>query len=310
MQSDPSSCPVCRGSSAPLGMRGRFELRRCASCHHSFTREEPTEAELAAVYERYVYDDLGLGDVPPFIIDLLGDLVATFEPHRGTGRLLDVGFGQGALLAVAKKHGWSTYGIEASTAAVEQGNKHAIGELAVGDFLDAPWPDGTFDVIVMTELIEHLASPRGFLEKARRLLRPGGMLYLTTPHGYGLSGRICGGEWSVLGPPEHLQLYSVSSMKRTLEAAGFGDANVYTQGVLPHEIVQHLRERARSIVGAGEKRNGDATTPRDNPGRTAAAYAVNAALSKRRAGQIVKSIANRVMRWTSLGDGLRIYAVR
>lgn len=301
-----SACPVCEGSSSPLGVHGRFELRRCIACHHSFTAEQPTPDELSKVYERYVYDERDLDAVPPFILTILGDVVASFEKHRVTGRLLDVGFGQGALLAVAQKRGWQTYGIEASHAAVEQGIKHGVGELAVGDFLDAPWEDGNFDVIVMTELIEHLTSPRQFLEKARALLRKGGVLYLTTPHGYGLSGRLIGGEWSVLGPPEHLQLYSVDSMKHVLREAGFVDAQVYTQGVLPHEIVQHVRERARTLMTRSER----ATSPRANPERTADAYTVNAALSQRRAGQIVKTVANRIMRWTSLGDGIRAYAVR
>ena len=303
-----SACPICQSASRPLGAQGRFELRRCTGCHHSFTSDEPTPDELAKVYERYVYDDRDLDAVPPFILDLLGDVIATFEKHRQTGRLLDVGFGQGALLAVAQKRGWRTYGIEASEAAVEQGRKHGVGELVLGDFVDAVWSDGTFDVIVMTELIEHLTSPRAFLQKARALLRPGGVLYLTTPHGYGLSGRICGGEWSVLGPPEHLQLYSVDSMRRVLFDAGFVDASVYTQGVLPHEIIQHVRERARALVA---RSNGErATSPRDNPERTADAYVINAALSQRRAGQLVKSVANRIMRWTALGDGIRAYAVR
>lgn len=301
-------CPVCSGPPRPLHGSGCADAWICGECAHTYVRTLPTAAEAADVYALYGYDRLDDEPLPQFLDSILDALIASFERHRDNGRLLDVGFGAGGLLTVAQRRGWSTFGIELSRAAVERGRAIGLGEVVQGNFLEAPFPDGHFDVIVMTELVEHLFEPLPFLQKAAALLRPGGLLYMTTPHGRGLSGRVLGASWSVLRPPEHLQLFSLDSMRRSLATAGFRHADVYTQGLLPHELIAKLR--ARLPKPSPSRRSGTAPVSHAFEGRVTRGYALNAALMQNRVGRALKASANRALRASRLGDSLRVEAVR
>jgi SAM-dependent methyltransferase len=283
-------------------VRGEYSSRLCGECGHIFVAETPSEATLARLYATYGYDDQTLDGLPPFIFDILRELLDTFEPYRQKGRLLDVGFGAGSLLRVARDRQWNTFGVETSQAAVESGRKHLLGDLVHGNFVTAPLENRSFDVVTMSELVEHLPDPDPFLRRACEVLRPGGVLYMTTPHGRGLSGRVLGPAWSVLSPPEHLHLYSKRSLELRLQRAGFDEISVFTQGVLPHELIAHARTRLspRATVSASE---GFAAE------RNAGAYRMNASLTGSRLGRLAKRVVNRGLRMASLGDSLRVYAI-
>lgn len=298
MTSQRDRCPVCGAD--PRKIPGKFcaDARLCPDCGHMFAASLPTASELEKVYADYAYDKFHEKPAPQFLEAIIGELIAKFEPFRATGRILDVGFGAGTLLRAARARGWNTFGIELSKAAVDLGRKNAIGEVHHGDFLTHPFPDSSFDVIVMSELIEHLPDPMPFLGRAAAALRRGGMLYLTTPHARGVSGRFLGASWSVMRPPEHLQLFSVASMRSCLSRAGFTESNVYTQSLLPHEIVAAIR----GGVSPG--------MPKDGSARVEKSYKLNAALTTSIKGRIAKRTANLVLRATSLGDSLRVEAIR
>jgi SAM-dependent methyltransferase len=296
-------CPSCSAPNArQFGVRDGYNARLCEECSHIFVAETPSEAVLAALYASYGYDEGSLDGLPAFIFDILGELVATFEPYRKTGRWLDVGFGAGSLLRVARTRDWETFGVEASLGAVESGRRHALGELILGNFATVPLESHSFDVVTMSELVEHLPDPRPFLQRASEVLRPGGVLYLTTPHGRGLSGRILGPTWSVMKPPEHLHLYSTRSLALCLRRAGFDDISIYTQGLLPHELVAHVRGRLASRATAASPEGFTAGE------RNAGGYRVNARLTGTRLGRFAKQLVNRGLRMASLGDSLRAYA--
>jgi 2-polyprenyl-3-methyl-5-hydroxy-6-metoxy-1,4-benzoquinol methylase len=297
-------CPVCGARPRALDVGTYCDNALCCRrCGHTFVATLPTAAELARIYDRYGYDRLDEEPPPAFLDLILVDLMRSFEPYRQTQRFLDVGFGAGGLLRVAKSQGWKTYGVETSPWAVEVGNRRALGELVRGDFLVAPLPAASFDVVVMTELIEHLLDPLPFLRRAAELLRPGGLLYVTTPHGRGVSGRVLGASWSILRPPEHLQLFSIRSARRSVKEAGFREARVYTQGLLPHELVGALRRR---LVDRG-----DAVRPAPAaPDRVAKGYQLNETLTRSVGGRAFKRMANVALGATRLGDSLRIEAIR
>lgn len=301
-----SPCPVCNDRGRVLGTTEAGWLTLvCRSCRHTFVRDFPTPEELTAHYATYGYEENDLSKVEPFLFGILEDVTRGFEPFRETGRLLDVGFGAGGLLSVARQREWQTWGVEMAEAAVASGTRHNLGTLVHGDFATVPLEDGSFDVVVMTELIEHLLDPASFLVRAAQVLRPGGLLYLTTPHGRGLSGRALGATWSVLRPPDHLHLFSAASLRRSLERAGFADVDVFSQGLFPHELLARAKSRvARTQTGRSSEPAGPL------PDRTVKAYALNRALTSGRAGRAVKSTMNWVLRATGLGDSLRGYAVR
>lgn len=298
-----ATCPICGGHVATLGSRGEFEVARCLACHHAFVCNLPAPEELAALYERYSYDAAHLEALPAFLVPVVAEKIRTFRPFRRTNRLLEVGFGAGAMLRAARDDGWQTVGIEQSTLAVEQALRHGLGDVIQEDFRSAQLEERGFDVVVMSELIEHIPEPLEFLRVANRVLRPGGVLYLTTPHGHGVSGRILGAGWSVCAPPEHLHLFSWRSMGKALDEAGFVSSRVQTRTLHPHELITWARSRL-----SRPRPRKPAPDAVDVTARVESSYRLNAMLVGSRAGKVAKSIANRVLDLTRLGDGIVVYA--
>lgn len=298
-------CPICRGRDIRrFGERAGFPLGQCRACSHTFVSRAPTREEIDAIYERYSYEAQHLHALPAFLQPVVAEKVRGFAPFRRTGRLLDVGFGAGAFLLAAKEQSWRTYGIEVSRLAIEQARNNGLGEVVHADFLEAPFERAYFDVIVMSELIEHVPDPHAYVRQAQRLLAPGGLLYLTTPHGRGISGRLLKETWSVCCPPEHLHLFSKRSMRRCLTENGFGAIRIESRTVHPHELVQWATRRfwrASAVADRAPEMAAD--------DRVQGSYRVNAMLLGSRWGRLLKQAANFVLDATSLGDGLAVYAV-
>jgi SAM-dependent methyltransferase len=263
-----------------------------------FTVNLPDDQILADHYAKYSYVDHGLETVSETIRARLAETLQSLECHRKLNRLLDVGFGAGAVLLAGQRLGWEVFGIERSALAVKQAQDNGFANVVEGDFLQAPYEPMTFDVLVMTELIEHLPDPFPFLKQAHRLLRPGGVLYMTTPNGAGISGRILTTEWSVVDPPEHLNLFSPRSLTRTLERCGFGPVNIQTEAVNPYELVTGIRRSLGATPAAVSRPAGQSS------------IALNERLSRNRTGQMAKALVNRVLRLSRMGDSLKVRAVR
>lgn len=145
----------------------------------------------------------------------------TLEPVFSNGRLLDVGCATGNFLVAAKEKGWQVHGVETSPLSARIAQEATGGEIHVGVLDTAPWPDGYFDAITMFDVIEHLQSPRAYIERIARMLRPGGFLAINTPNIRSLSYRMLGSRWSVVGPNDHIYYFEPRTAQRLLTGCGF-----------------------------------------------------------------------------------------
>ena len=84
-----------------------------------------------------------------------------------------------------------------------------------------PWPDGHFDAVVFWHVLEHLAEPQRALERARRLLRPGGVLMVGVPNFASPEARLAAAGWFHLDVPRHVVHLSARWLEGALDAAGF-----------------------------------------------------------------------------------------
>jgi len=142
--------------------------------------------------------------------------------QRKVGALLDVGCALGDCLKQAVDLGWpDPKGLEVSRFAVESAKKKNL-TVFQGSLLSHPFAPGSFDVILMQDVIEHVPDPVAHLKEAYALLKPGGMIMLTTPDVGGLWSQILGGRWYHYKPGEHLVYFSRSTMSLALANAGFG----------------------------------------------------------------------------------------
>jgi SAM-dependent methyltransferase len=90
-----------------------------------------------------------------------------------------------------------------------------------GEIEDSPFEPGTFDVIHMSHVLEHLRDPKGSLERAFQLLKKGGRLYLRLPDGGSYCAQRFGRQWLALEVPRHLCTYTKETVRLLLEQIGF-----------------------------------------------------------------------------------------
>jgi len=290
-------CPACAGvETLPRGAKNGVPLAECRACATLYAASSPAAAGFD--YDGY-YDEANLS-VPDFVGARLDEIFASFAPYRRTNRLLDIGCGAGSLLEAARRAGWEAHGTEVSRPAVEHARRAGF-EVFCGDLSAAPFPEGHFDVVTASEILEHLDDPRAMLREVARVLRPGGLFWATTPHGRGISAKVLGLNWSIVVPPDHLHLFSLKGVRRLLEAAGFRSVKVVAHAVNPYELLDGVRNRARREEVGTEQLNKE---------RIQSSYQLNEMLTSSPSRQAIRSLANGVLGLARLGDDLKIRAVK
>jgi SAM-dependent methyltransferase len=143
----------------------------------------------------------------------------------GTRRLLEIGCGTGVFLRVAQEAGWDVRGVEVSRYAADQAR--AAGLLVdCAPLEEVDLPPASFDAVVLWDTIEHLPQPAETLAGAARLLRPGGVLALSTGDVTSLCARLSGADWHLFTLPEHLWFFSPAALRRLLARQGCSPARV------------------------------------------------------------------------------------
>jgi SAM-dependent methyltransferase len=104
-------------------------------------------------------------------------------------------------------------------------------------------PDARFDVISMIEVIEHLPDPLDALQRVVRLLKPGGLLLLTTGNLESPVARRLGIHYRYCAPEIHVSLFNPRSLARLYERVGLTPLNVRYQGAVKFKVLKTLRHR-------------------------------------------------------------------
>lgn len=152
--------------------------------------------------------------------------------HEPVGKLLDVGCGGGRFLNRIKKRGWQVEGIDFDEQASKKVTTRYGIKTHVGDLTQCALPADSFDVITMSQTIEHLYDPRATLRESLRILKPDGLLVMTTPNVRSIGAREFAEFWRGWEAPRHLHLFSVESLQQLTQNAGFAviEARTYSAG--------------------------------------------------------------------------------
>ena len=151
-----------------------------------------------------------------------------FIGKASPGRLLEVGSGSGRFLNRMRKAGWSVDGIDFDPVAAARIQERFGIPVAVGSLPELGYPEGEYDVVAMSQVLEHVADPVALLKECRRVLRPGGRLVLSTPNARSLAHRLYGRHWRGLEPPRHQHVFTTSALARCARDCGFADARLFT----------------------------------------------------------------------------------
>jgi 2-polyprenyl-3-methyl-5-hydroxy-6-metoxy-1,4-benzoquinol methylase len=169
-------------------------------------------------------------------------------PRNVSGKILEVGCASGLTGARALSEGkCGCYcGIEICEMPAENA-KNRINEVLIGNVetLELPWDPGTFDALILSEVIEHLVDPWTTLRKLRPLLKSGSLVFASSPNisHYRVISMLVGGKWTLtdFGPMDrtHLRWFTPDAYRKLFESCNYD-----VDGVREH---QPLGKKARVI---------------------------------------------------------------
>jgi SAM-dependent methyltransferase len=182
------------------------------------------------------YNPVG-GDLTPSLRMLMEQFI------RPGSDCLDVGCGDGRTAGPwLLGHGCNYVGVDISETAVRQATASGLDARLIEDASVLPFKDGSFDIGLMVEVLEHLFTPHHAVADMHRVLRPGGVLLVTVPNISYWRRRVdlaLFGRWNPFGDDlsvkqpwrdPHIRFFNPRSMRQMLLGARFADVHVEGHG--------------------------------------------------------------------------------
>lgn len=119
-----------------------------------------------------------------FIFNARLDELTALIPHQKNCRILDAGCGEGQFLLRLSKLGYENlYGADVTEVAIQSAKERVKGaHFSIADLAHVPYEDGFFDVVVCTEVIEHIPHYEETITELKRVLKKDGLLIITFPN--------------------------------------------------------------------------------------------------------------------------------
>lgn len=160
-------------------------------------------------------------------------------------RLLDAGSNFGHFLQVARA-AYAASGFDVSPVAICWSHEHLGVNAVTASIYDlSQFASASFDVVTAWDVIEHLVNPLEALRQLHRVLRPGGLIFVSTPDAGSRVARALGGHWHYLDPEQHRTLFSRATLRSALERSGFRVRALRTFG--RHYRAGYVIDRLRHV---------------------------------------------------------------
>lgn len=239
-------CLVCQHNSAGLFCSKQQQTYlQCSKCGHVFVTEPTAVDALKASYEnreshhgenekiRWDYSHIK----HELVYKPLLDRISLFTRK---GKLLDIGCSNGSFVHSAQKMGWQAFGMELEKKSIEIARSFGL-TVFTKDLMTQALPAGSFQVVTMWQVLEHLADPIMILNEIRRILKPGGVLALSTPNISSIGWMLLKGQWGAIEPDVHLNLFNSKGVRKIAESCGFRMRFVESVDVKPATVKAYLK---------------------------------------------------------------------
>jgi len=213
-----------------FGIESPYVIAKCKDCNLEQTTPLPNQQGLNELYERYYnfsgerntrYTQLRAKFINSFLyriwLAIDGDI--SFHLARGTGSLLDVGCNEGRGLEFYQNHGFTAEGLELNSKAAEVAR--GKGFVVHGSTLEGFATEKKYDVVVLSNVLEHSLSPADMLRSIHRLLNPDGQVWISCPNSRSWLRSAFGRFWINWHVPFHVVHFSPDTLRAVLKTSQF-----------------------------------------------------------------------------------------
>lgn len=205
-----------------------FSIAACSDCSFLFTQDVPDEKFIVPYYKSDGY--ISHTNTARGFINSLYQKVRkrTIRQKRKLickmtrlqkGSLLDIGSGTGAFVQEMETHGWNVRGLEPDADARKLAAE--LFRLQLEDVNSLyTLPESGFDAITLWHVLEHVHDLEGYMIQLKKLLKPGGKLFIAVPNYTSTDAAVYGSYWAAFDVPRHLYHFSPHSMEVLLKKHG------------------------------------------------------------------------------------------
>jgi SAM-dependent methyltransferase len=213
-----------------LGTSGTYDIRQCVHCGLEQTSPVLSPEALKGLYQKH-YNFGGEKDTlytrwrerfffsPCYRLWTWIDGDAAFYWRGGSGRLLDVGCNEGRGTRMYARNGFQAEGLDLNEAAAHVARDAGLTVHVCT--LEEFHPEVPYDVVVLSNVLEHTGDPRQMLIEARRILADGGQVWISCPNGESWLRRMFGRYWINWHVPFHISHFTPKTMFHLLAETGF-----------------------------------------------------------------------------------------
>ena len=180
--------------------------------------------------------------------DCVPDVLLPLKP--GKIRALEIGCGSGVLLRGLAQVGWDAEGIEVDPIAAQLAREVSGQPVREGDFRKIALQSGSYDLVVLNHVLEHLEDPIFALTRTRELLAPGGRVALFYPNPAALGAKIYGAEWLAWDVPRHLVIPTWRALAKQARRSSLVPIQVRSTARTAEGVLAHSRayRKGQSVV--------------------------------------------------------------
>lgn len=249
-------CDVCESEKffKLYDMDDKYSIVECGRCGLWLSYPILTDEEIAHMYSKY-HENWGIVGKDEEMHRRMRR--ATFQRlfksfSRFTapqGRLLDVGCATGICMEVGEECGWDVYGIDISEEAAKVARAKFGPKVEALDFVKTKQAAANYyDVIIMTDVLEHLNSVKSVMEKINYMLKPGGIIVIVTVDTGSFLAKFMRKKWLFIHR-QHLVYFSKKNLSLFLKKTGFNVLRFKAafKSVNLYYIGEYMRQKSNDL---------------------------------------------------------------
>ncbi len=268
MEQEHVTCDLCHSTQTHEVIRvhdinysipGEFCLVQCEQCQLIYLNPRPSQSDYSAIYPEASYDPFqpahGTEIAKPnrTVEQRARMLTKLLRP----GKLLDIGCADGKFMVAMQEQGWKCSGVEPSASAVALAQSLRHLNVQQGTILNLD-EFQSYNLITFWDVLEHVPSPKAALERAYRLLVPGGIIAISVPNWGSLERLVFRQNWIALDAPRHFYHFAPPTLSHLLSACHFQIVTLYARAPTLSLASNILRTGGNWIL-----RHGKDKTPAD-----------------------------------------------